>query len=63
MAKPIGPVCNPKATIGQIRLKLFKIAARVKVSCRRIHLELGGGYPYRETFRQAWINLCEMPTG
>lgn len=52
-----------QATIGQIRLKLFKIAARVKVSCRRIHLELAGGYPYRETFRRAWTNLCEMPAG
>ena len=52
-----------QATIGQIRLKLFKIAARVKVSFRRIHLELAGGYPYRETFRRAWVNLCEMPAG
>jgi hypothetical protein len=52
-----------QATIGQIRLKLFKIAARVKISCRRIHLELAGGYPYRETFRRAWVNLCEMPAG
>ena len=51
------------ATIGQIRLKLFKIAVRVKISCRRIHLELAGGYPYQETFRRAWINLCEMPAG
>ena len=29
-----------RATIGQIRLKLFKIATRIKISCRRIHLEL-----------------------
>lgn len=52
-----------KATLGQIRLKLFKIAARVRVSCRRIHLELAGGYPYRECFRQAWVNLTAMPSG
>ena len=52
-----------QATLGQIRLKLFKIAARVKISCRRIQLELAGGYPYRETFRRAWANLCEMPAG
>lgn len=49
-----------QATIGQIRLKLFKIAARVKVSCRRIHLELAGGYPYRETFARAWANLAGL---
>jgi len=52
-----------QATLGQIRLKLFKIAARVKISCLRIQLELAGGYPYRETFRRAWANLCEMPAG
>jgi hypothetical protein len=51
-----------QATVGQIRLKLFKIAARVKVSCRRIHLELAGGYPYRETFSKAWANLGLMST-
>lgn len=52
-----------RATIGQIRLKLFKIAARLTVSCRRIHLELASAYPYQETFRHAWANLCAMPAG
>jgi len=52
-----------QATVGQIRLKLFKIAARVKISCRRIHLELASAYPYRETFRRAWANLVAMPAG
>jgi hypothetical protein len=51
-----------QATVGQIRLKLFKIAARVKVSCRRIHLELAGAYPYRDTFSRAWANLALMST-
>lgn len=51
------------ATLGQIRLKLFKIAARIKISCRRIHLELASAYPYQETFRRACAHLCAMPTG
>jgi len=51
------------ATVGQIRLKLFKIAVRMKISCRRIHLELASAYPYRETFRRAWANLSTMPAG
>jgi hypothetical protein len=51
------------ATPGTIRLNLFKIAARIKVSCRRIHFELAGGYPYRETFQRAWANLSTMPAG
>lgn len=52
-----------QATIGQIRLKLFKIAARVKISCRRIHLELASAYPYQDTFRKAWANLGAMEAG
>ena len=34
------------ATLGQIRLKLFKIGARITISCRRIHLELASAYPF-----------------
>ena len=51
------------ATLGQIRLKLFKIGARIKISCRRIHLELASAYPFQETFRRACANLCAMPAG
>ena len=46
-----------RATIGQIRLKLFKIAARVRISCRRIHFELASGYPYWQDFAKAHANL------
>ena len=46
-----------RATIGQIRLKLFKIAARVSISCRRIHFELASGYPYWQDFAKAHANL------
>jgi hypothetical protein len=51
------------ATLGQIRLKLFKIGARIKISCRRIHLELASAYPYQETFWRDCANLCAMPAG
>jgi hypothetical protein len=33
------------ASIGQVRLRLFKIAARLTVSVRRIHIELCSAYP------------------
>ncbi len=36
-----------RAQVSTIRLKLFKIAARVVVSVRRIVLHLSSGYPYR----------------
>jgi hypothetical protein len=42
-----------QATIGQIRLKLFKIGARVKVSCRRVHFELVSAYPWPGLFDEA----------
>ncbi len=51
------------ATIGTIRLKLFKIGARIRVSCRRIHLELAGGYPYRQIFEQAHRQLAAFAPG
>ena len=38
------------ASIGQIRLRLFKIAARLKVSLRRIHIELCSAYPLQGLF-------------
>jgi Transposase DDE domain group 1/haloacid dehalogenase-like hydrolase len=39
-----------EASIGQIRLRLFKIAARLKVSVRRIHIELCPAYPLQGLF-------------
>jgi hypothetical protein len=51
------------ATLGTIRLRLFKIAARIKVSCRRVHFELASAYPYRELFAQAHRQLAGMPGG
>src|SRR5271165_4898095 len=38
------------ASIGQIRLRLFKIAARLKTSARRIHIELCSAYPLQALF-------------
>ena len=39
-----------QASIGQIRLRLFKIAARLKASVRRIHIELYSAYPLQGLF-------------
>lgn len=41
------------ATVGQIRLKLFKIGVRVKVSCRRVHFEMASAYPWVDAFTKA----------
>jgi hypothetical protein len=41
------------ASVGQIRVKLFKIGARIKVSCRRVHIELVSAYPWIKSFARA----------
>lgn len=42
-----------KATAGTIRLRLFKVAAMVVVSVRRVHVRLASAFPLQEVFRQA----------
>jgi len=40
-----------QAQVGTIRLKLFKVAARVAVTVRRVVFHLSSSYPYPEIFR------------
>jgi hypothetical protein len=46
-----------RAQVGTIRLKLFKVAARVVVSARRVVFHLASSYPYQALFREvvAWV--------
>jgi len=46
-----------EATCQTIRLKLFKIGALVRVSVRRVMVNLSTGYPYRELFMAAYRAL------
>ena len=50
------------ASTGQIRLRLFKIAARLTVSVRRIHIELCSAYPLRDSsaWRTSGWLLCKL---
>jgi hypothetical protein len=41
-----------EAQVGTIRLKLFKVAARVVVTARRVVFHLSSSYPYQSIFRQ-----------
>jgi len=50
------------ASIGQVRLRLFKIAARVRVSVRRIHLQLCSAYPFKALFALVNQRLRALPT-
>jgi hypothetical protein len=40
-----------QATVGSVRLKLLKVAAQVRVSVRRVYVQLSSAYPTRELFR------------
>ena len=51
-----------RASFGQIRLRLFKIATRVRVSVRRIHLELCSAHPLQALFAVAHQRLRSLPT-
>lgn len=47
-----------RATSGSIRLRLFKIAAMVQISARRIHVRLASACPDQDVFRSVASKLC-----
>jgi Transposase DDE domain group 1 len=46
-----------RAQVGTIRLRLFKVTARVVVSARRVVFHLASSYPYGEVFRAVYTRL------
>lgn len=40
-----------QATVGSVRLKLLKVAAQVRVSVRRVYVQLSSAYPLQSLFR------------
>ncbi len=46
------------AQVNTIRLKLFKVAARVVVSVRRVVFHLSSAYPLQRVFRRIQYRLC-----
>ncbi len=50
-----------KAQVGTIRLRLFKVAARVVVSVRRVVFHLASSYPYQTVFRAVFARVMERP--
>lgn len=54
-----------RATAGSIRLKLLKVAAQVRVSVRRVYVQLSSAYPLQQLFRlcqQRLAALAPTPT-
>ncbi|MCI0719497.1 MAG: IS1380 family transposase [Acidobacteria bacterium] len=50
-----------KAMVGSVRLKLFKVAAQVSVSVRRVYVQLSSAYPLQEIFRLCQRRLMGLP--
>jgi len=54
-----------RATAGSLRLRLLKIAAQVRVSVRRVYVQLSSAYPLQELFRLCHHRLMRwaLPAG
>jgi Transposase DDE domain group 1 len=50
-----------RAQVETIRLKLFKVAARVMVTARRVIFHLSSSYPYQAIFREAFARVIGNP--
>lgn len=48
------------ATMGSVRLKLLKVAAQVKVSVRRVYVQLSSAWPGQEIFRRCHRRLMQL---
>ena len=48
------------ATAGSVRLKLLKVAAQVRVSVRRVYVQLNTAYPWQELFRLCHRRLLAL---
>ncbi len=56
--KALAGTALARATVNSIRDKVFKVAARIKVSARRILISLPTSYPFKDLFIQAVSNIC-----
>ncbi|HRX80395.1 MAG TPA: IS1380 family transposase [Pirellulaceae bacterium] len=49
---------DSRLRVDTIRLRLLKIAARVRVTCRRVLFHLASGCPYQELFDRVLVRIC-----
>ena len=50
-----------KAQCDTIRLKLFKIGARVRITMRKVWVSFAEGYPYKAILSQVMKNIGKIP--
>ena len=51
-----------RATAGSVRLKLLKIAAQVRISVRRVYVQMSSAFPLREVFALCHRRLMRLAT-
>lgn len=49
-----------RATVGSVRLKLLKVAAQVRVSVRRVYVQMNSAYAWPEIFRHCHRRLMAL---
>ena len=49
-----------RATVGSVRLKVLKVAAQVRVSVRRVYVQLNSAYPWPELLRHCHRRLLAL---
>jgi len=49
-----------RATVGSVRLKLLKVAGQVRVSVRRVYVQLSSAYPWQGLFRLCHRRLTAL---
>jgi hypothetical protein len=49
-----------RATAGSLRLKLLKIAAQVRISVRRVYVQMSSAFPLREVFARCHRRLMRL---
>jgi hypothetical protein len=49
-----------RSTASSVRLKLLKVAAQVRVSVRRVYVQLSSAYPLQELFRLCHRRLMAL---
>jgi hypothetical protein len=52
-----------RATVGSVRLKLLKVAGQVRVSARRVYVQLSSAYPLQGLFRLCHRRLIVLASG
>ncbi|MCP4283339.1 MAG: transposase, partial [Gammaproteobacteria bacterium] len=50
-----------KAQCDTIRLKLFKVGARIRISVRKVWISFSESYPYADLFQQIFNKLQQIP--